>query len=330
MPMTFVRRKAPLSEVLQATAAASELTAQVANALQFPPAVAVATIVLVILNTVQSIQNNRAECDRLARRAATVLVDISDQMHERWDKAPESLLRNLRKYEETLSAISNFMKELADAKWRDRLWKKAAIEGAIKDYSLKLDEAAQSFQIATLIDIHYTVSSRPEASKSNEKLGPPKETLEWDNEQLTLPPYISNPGILTHIPQEEKSRSASKHAEDLQDELELQDIKESADGSVESEDLDYFLPDEPLSSVAHDEHGVCTPCQSTVLVRKTGHDPWDSSAAIINPMLCSGVDLVQSKVGGPERLRLTWEAIPLLSRDMMGPKTMQRRHGYEM
>ncbi|EIW76700.1 hypothetical protein CONPUDRAFT_157874 [Coniophora puteana RWD-64-598 SS2] len=263
MPLTFVRRRVPLANSLQAVTAASKITAQVVNALQFPPAAAAATIVLVILNTIQGIQNNKSDCDRLARRAATILVDINEQMQGRWDKAPGPLLRNLRKYEETLSALSSFMKELADAKWRDRFWKKASIESAIKEHGLRLNEAAQSFHMATLIDIHYTVGSRSEDSGSDKKPALDKgEDSVSVGGQMSLPPYSSEPETMKDVAEEEiielKSEGAAELAEDLQSELQVQGSEELTDELAEDKDLDYFLPGELSSSTTYDEHGACS------------------------------------------------------------------------
>ncbi|KAG6845153.1 hypothetical protein H0H87_012949 [Tephrocybe sp. NHM501043] len=59
---------------------------------------------------------------------------------------------------------------LTDATWGRRFMKKTTIENAINDYTEQLGDAAQSFQIATLIDIHYAVSrpglkDRPHATE---------------------------------------------------------------------------------------------------------------------------------------------------------------------
>ncbi|KAH7921126.1 hypothetical protein BV22DRAFT_1132533 [Leucogyrophana mollusca] len=164
MPLKFIRTKAIAVDPLQAAVSTTAFTRDLMSTLNFPPATAAISILLVILETIQSIQTNRAGCDRLARRAAKILCDIDEQMRDRWDNAPALLLRNLKKFEETLNVIHDFMRKLADSKWRDRFLRKSSIEGALSEFSTMLDEAAQSFQLATLIDIHYAVNTLQVAS----------------------------------------------------------------------------------------------------------------------------------------------------------------------
>jgi hypothetical protein len=45
-------------------------------------------------------RKNQERCIRLAERAATILIDVHDQMQGRWLDAPEPLIQNLKKYEE--------------------------------------------------------------------------------------------------------------------------------------------------------------------------------------------------------------------------------------
>jgi hypothetical protein len=49
------------------------------------------------------------------------------------------------------------MQAEASAGWRDRLLRKGAIEDALAEYDVLLSDAARSFQIAALIDIHATL-----------------------------------------------------------------------------------------------------------------------------------------------------------------------------
>ncbi|KAG6908041.1 hypothetical protein DXG01_006403 [Tephrocybe rancida] len=127
-------------------------------------------------------QNNKEACFRLVRRSARILLDINEQMEGRWDTAPPTLIRNLEKFQATLASIHEFTKALTDATWARRFMKKTTIENSIIDFSAQLEDAAQSFQIATLIDIHYAVSARvkeQQRSTISEPLSPP-------------PPYRSN------------------------------------------------------------------------------------------------------------------------------------------
>lgn len=44
-------------------------------------------------------QTNRADCYRLARRCLSLLVDIKDQLEGRWERAPDTLLKNVKRLE---------------------------------------------------------------------------------------------------------------------------------------------------------------------------------------------------------------------------------------
>lgn len=125
MPLQFIRSKVSTGfDPLQAAISTTALAKDLLSTLQFPPAIAAVSIVLLILETVQvsmtlctvvrfgatelyfttsdyvqAIQANQAGCIALARRATQVLVDIDHQMRGRWDSAPERLVQNLQKFE---------------------------------------------------------------------------------------------------------------------------------------------------------------------------------------------------------------------------------------
>ncbi|GLB44663.1 putative thioesterase thiol ester dehydrase-isomerase [Lyophyllum shimeji] len=152
---------------------AASLTKELASMSSFPPATAAVSIMLLILQTVQRVQSNKETCTRLARRCARILLDINEQMVGRWDTAPPGLIRNLETFQDTLTSIHEFMKKLTDTAWPQRFMKKASIENAIVDYTAQLQDATQSFQIATLVDIHYAVSTRATKPKSCANIPPP-------------------------------------------------------------------------------------------------------------------------------------------------------------
>ncbi|KAH7905876.1 hypothetical protein BJ138DRAFT_1163884 [Hygrophoropsis aurantiaca] len=153
-------RKAAGIDPLQTAIAATAFTKDLVSNLQFPPATIAVSVLLDILETIQSIRTNRAGCDRLARRAAKIMCDIDENMRGRWENAPETLISNLYMLESILMSISDFIGKLADLKWIDGLLRKNSIEDALGKFGTMLDEAAQSFQMATLIDIHYAIRPR--------------------------------------------------------------------------------------------------------------------------------------------------------------------------
>ncbi|KAJ7656678.1 hypothetical protein B0H17DRAFT_358540 [Mycena rosella] len=79
-------------------------------------------------------------------------------MSGRWDQAPPSLIKNLARFQETLESILNFMRQAASAKWVSRLLRKTSIQAALSQYHEELNDAARSFQISSLIEIHYALN----------------------------------------------------------------------------------------------------------------------------------------------------------------------------
>ncbi|KAF8064152.1 hypothetical protein FPV67DRAFT_1698491 [Lyophyllum atratum] len=174
MPLRFIKvPRINSQDVLHLALSSTSLMRELSSMSFFPPATAAVSIVLLILQTLQGVQNNKEACLRLVRRCARILLDINEQMVGRWDSAPPTLIKNLERFQGTLNSIHEFMKILTDTTWAQRFMKKTSIENAIGDYSVQLEDAAQSFQIATLIDIHYAVTSASGRQKSKATLPPP-------------------------------------------------------------------------------------------------------------------------------------------------------------
>ena len=116
MPLRYVR-KLTADDALGIAIATTAVTRELADCLQFPPAKAAASLLCMIFQTIQvctqlsciqlcpslrsrqSVESNRNDCYRLARRCLSLLVDIKDHMDGKWETAPESLLRSLNKFE---------------------------------------------------------------------------------------------------------------------------------------------------------------------------------------------------------------------------------------
>ncbi|KAF8836679.1 hypothetical protein BDN67DRAFT_973870 [Paxillus ammoniavirescens] len=278
MPLRFVRSKTsgvtpvdPLQAAITTTAFARDLV----STLQFPPATAAISVLLLIFETIQSIQTNRAGCDRLARRAAQILVDIDNQMRGRWDSAPELLIRNLQKFEGTLTLVYEFMRKLADSKWSDRFLRKNSIEDSLCEYTRLMEEAAQSFQLTTLIDLHYTVSTlarKIDTSTSDQTSSeacvevPPPYKQKRSQDQYIQEPGDSqscvtfDPAVtvsdLTILPMD---THASSQAEEPMTEIATCGVQDSLD--------DHYLPEELSSLTLGDDHGFRRYHQSEVMLR---------------------------------------------------------------
>ncbi|THH03099.1 hypothetical protein EW146_g10508, partial [Bondarzewia mesenterica] len=62
-------------------------------------------------------------------------------MDGKWNNAPAALKESIRDFEGTLTAIHEFMQDAAQMKWYRRVLSKSAIESALTDYGLQLEEA---------------------------------------------------------------------------------------------------------------------------------------------------------------------------------------------
>ncbi|KAH9948499.1 hypothetical protein B0H21DRAFT_237381 [Amylocystis lapponica] len=180
MPLKYIRARVPrvtVDDALNIAVISASTTQQLANLSQFPAVSTAASILLAIFQTIQNVQTNKNDCYRLARRCLALLVDIQEQIDGRREDTPESLTNALSKLEgyvdvaiepaqtiivffRTLQSIHEYMKSEAENKWHNRLMRKSSIETALRDYNAAPDDAARSFQIATLINIHYAVDDR--------------------------------------------------------------------------------------------------------------------------------------------------------------------------
>ncbi|KAF9238341.1 hypothetical protein BU15DRAFT_62547 [Melanogaster broomeanus] len=262
MPLRFIRSKVPAVEVdpLQVAITTTAVARDLVASLQFPPATAVISVLLLIFETIQ------------------ILVDIDVQMRGRWDSAPELLTRNLQKFEGTLKLVHEFMRKLADSKWSDRFLRKTSIEDALCEYSRMLEEASQSFQVwmlATLIDIHYTVSTLAckgststviqSSSETRIEAPPPYNnrtsqdgmTQEPGGAQLCVP---SDGAVAVYVPTASPmSPPAPSQTEDSIPEITTSGVQDSLD--------DHYLPEELSSLTLNEDHGFRRYHQSEVMLR---------------------------------------------------------------
>ncbi|KAJ7778459.1 hypothetical protein B0H16DRAFT_1846800 [Mycena metata] len=266
MPLKLTRRLAKRtanSEILQLAVSLTSLTKDLADMSCFPPATAVVCVLLLIMETVQvgRSQANKEGCNRLARRCATMLLNISDQMSGRWDSAPQSLVKNLTHLQETLESIHGFMKQAASASWKSRFLRKNSIETALGQYHERLDDAARSFQISTLIEIHYAMKPVVETLS-----GLPK--LELQPEEDPPPPFPE--------PQLIESTVESKMVMSL-----LPDVDVEADADIVSdavlEDLGVAFYSSSHFARLDCEYPILVPPLSPIRSRPTGtvsHGRW--------------------------------------------------------
>ncbi|EJD04698.1 uncharacterized protein FOMMEDRAFT_153767 [Fomitiporia mediterranea MF3/22] len=160
----IVKKRVNSTDALVGATSIASIIANVADMAQCIPARAAASVVLVILKTVQEIDNNKITCYKLARRSAKILVDLNTHMAGRWDTAPKALVNNIHDFERVLVCIRDFMQGLKAVNWMNRFLHKGSIEASLSDFHALLDEAEKSFQIASLLEIHYSVGILQERS----------------------------------------------------------------------------------------------------------------------------------------------------------------------
>ena len=95
----FSKTRVNSTDVVVAGTAITSMIANIADMMQFIPARAAASAVLIILQTVQEIENNKIACYKLARRSANILLDLKTRMFGRWDSAPQALIENITHFE---------------------------------------------------------------------------------------------------------------------------------------------------------------------------------------------------------------------------------------
>ncbi|KAI0255628.1 hypothetical protein BJV78DRAFT_1279363 [Lactifluus subvellereus] len=160
----------------------AQIASDVSSMLQFPPTMAVATVLLAILQIIADIKTNQQDCLRLAQRAARLLMVLGRRMEGKWDDAPQSLLENIREFEVTLLSIRDFMLKATQTTWINRFMAKTSIQDALLQYDQQLRDAAMSFQVASLIEIHYAMrgvsSNNPSRTTDGENITNPIESLE--------------------------------------------------------------------------------------------------------------------------------------------------------
>ncbi|KAJ7482313.1 hypothetical protein B0H11DRAFT_2022664 [Mycena galericulata] len=219
MPLKLARRMARQNSgsIIQLAVSLTALTKDLADMSCFPPATALVAVLLLVMQTAQDVQANKEGCSRLARRCATILLSINDQMSGRWEYAPPSLLKNLAQFQEILESIHSFMKDAASAKWTTRFLKKVAIEASLDQYHELLDDAARSFQISTLIEIHYAMNPKSEAiptlPEPKSAVVPPPSVIAAPR-AINIQPETGPPVVAFPVPEVQSSVTIDDNAED--------------------------------------------------------------------------------------------------------------------
>lgn len=82
-------------DALQATSSVAKVVASVSDMLSFPPTSVAASILHVILETIQKLKANKTSCYELARRATAILAELKARMEGRLESAPKALVESV-------------------------------------------------------------------------------------------------------------------------------------------------------------------------------------------------------------------------------------------
>lgn len=131
-----------------------------ATALQaapIPALGAVASLVNAIWTEVQTVQSNKAQCRRLAERAAWVLASVQSTVQSQIQDGHGPILptvqRNIAELERVLEDVSTFVASLAKQSFFRRFLNKDEIEDKLEDYNQQLQTCCNLFSMNAAIDM---------------------------------------------------------------------------------------------------------------------------------------------------------------------------------
>ncbi|EPS97302.1 hypothetical protein FOMPIDRAFT_1061898, partial [Fomitopsis schrenkii] len=161
MPLRYIRRKVTADHVVTVAIGTAATATSMAALASFPPVALPAAILLKIFQIIRDVQTNQQQCYDLAQRCLSFLDLVREQIVDHRREAPLSLLDALRKFTDTLEAMHVFLLTQVQKKWRERLIRKGSVQASLGELNAQLNDAFSSFQMATLINIHYTLGDGP-------------------------------------------------------------------------------------------------------------------------------------------------------------------------
>ncbi|KAI0289118.1 hypothetical protein BC826DRAFT_971136 [Russula brevipes] len=121
-----------------------------------PPLTVATNVVLSILQIIsfQDIKTNQQGCLSLMRRATELLMFLQKRMKGKED-APQSLLDDIREFEETLRSIHKFICRLTQLGLVRRGFEKSSIQDQLVQHEQRLEDARWRFQLSLSIETSY-------------------------------------------------------------------------------------------------------------------------------------------------------------------------------
>ncbi|KAI0288481.1 hypothetical protein BC826DRAFT_1037908 [Russula brevipes] len=103
-------------------------------------------VVLSILQIISDVKTNQQGCILLVQRTIGMLVFLQKHMEGKRD-APQSLLDDIREFEDTLRSIHKFMFQLTKMNSFRRGLEKSRIQDELLQHEQKLNESERRFQV---------------------------------------------------------------------------------------------------------------------------------------------------------------------------------------
>ncbi|KAI0289116.1 hypothetical protein BC826DRAFT_636006 [Russula brevipes] len=131
-----------------------------------PPLTVATNVVLSILQIISDIKTNQQGCLSLMRRATELLMFLQKRMKGKED-APQSLLDDIREFEETLRSIHKFICRLTQLGLVRRGFEKSSIQDQLVQHEQRLEDARWRFQLSLSIETSYAQGVLGGASSNN-------------------------------------------------------------------------------------------------------------------------------------------------------------------
>ncbi|KAJ6469947.1 hypothetical protein C8R45DRAFT_426819 [Mycena sanguinolenta] len=120
----------------------------------FPPLKSVVSAALVLVEMIERIKSNKAECQHLAERAAQIVQDIWRQTKDFNVELPAEVERSVIEIETLFLKLEKFFDALEKEKVWQRLVRQDRHNSQVEEYGRLLDEALWAFSINLQFSIH--------------------------------------------------------------------------------------------------------------------------------------------------------------------------------
>ncbi|RDB17002.1 hypothetical protein Hypma_002064 [Hypsizygus marmoreus] len=115
-------------------------------------------IVISILEIVESVKMMKKDCQLLAERAAQLVLSIHLEFLDAETSVPSHVVDNVGSLLRVLGDIQVFASTIVESRWIKHFWKRDSIQEKLQEFSLRLEDCFQTFQIKSLIRVQHVLS----------------------------------------------------------------------------------------------------------------------------------------------------------------------------